>query len=454
MSCSALLERDAPFLAWNRMALLGGEEDMHQAMSLFSDEVMWSLHRNPAWPGQSDDRQHEVFGSGWFRSVGMTGGIAIADGSLQKFADLDIAEHTERVNRPNWGEASAEYCFLQRVGYWPAHGVKPQRRTTLSQEGPWAVVPGSNLKLRLVSVGHLRDDIRLSREIELISLPGIEIRPTQPTDTAAFEASADEVWYRLRILMTFCWRQSIAPLAERHTRQDGFSHTWRSIAIAPRELETIADHHVFDGSRLLYLARGAAKLAHYRNEHERLHAAVFGYAQSFKASSLEIGLTHCVEAIERLVAVIEVETGLEREIVSRNRWRSISRVLRGSLRDLALSKHEDAAIKRSLANQPSLSLRERIERVIALQGKGWTKQDERVLAGLESMIGLRNTIVHGRLAEDINRLHIELVRSRAIFEGLFINLLSVRGVSRSSSAAGLIFQYESLQAQAGDPGTM
>jgi hypothetical protein len=347
-----------------------------------------------------------------------------------------------------WGEPSAEYWFLQRPSHWPAHGTRPQRRTTLSREGPWAAVPGSNLKLRMVSEGHLRDDSRLSKEIELVLLPGIEIRPIEPMEAAAFEAAADAIWFQLRILIMFCWRQYVAPLAVRRTRADGFSRTWHSVAIEARQREAIQDPHVFSGWRFRYLAGGAARLLRYHDEGERLHAAVFGYTQSFKALTLETGLTNCVEAIERLITLIESEADLEREIVPRKRWRSIARTLRKGLDDQTLSAQEEEAIKRSLASPPTRSLKERIERVIARQGKGWTQQDKRVLAGLEGMIQLRNAIVHGRLAGDITRLHVELVRSRAIFEGLFLNLLNLRVVSRSNSAASLVFQFEAMQAEA------
>jgi hypothetical protein len=448
ITCSAVLERDPAYLSWNRMTLLGGEAQMHRAMRLFDGEVRWVLHHNQAWPGESEEPTREVSGIGWIRSIGMTGGVSIADESLQKFADLEILEHTERMTGGHWGEPSAEYWFLQRPSYWPAHGTKPQRRATLSQEGPWAVVPGSNLKLRMVSEGQLRDDARLSKEIELVLLPGIEIRPVAPMEAAAFEAAADVVWFQLRILIMFCWRQYVSPLAVRRTRADGFSRTWHSVAVESRQLEAIQDPHVFSGWRFRYLAGGAARLLRYRDEGERLHAAVFGYAQSFKTLALEAGLTNCVEAIERLVTLIEAEADLEREIVSRKRWRSIARALRKGVDDPALSAQEEAAIKRSLASPPTHSLKERIERVIARQGRGWTQEDERVVAGLDGMIRLRNDIVHGRLAGDINRLHVELVRSRAIFEGLFLNLLNLRAVSRSSSAASLIFQFEAMLAEA------
>lgn len=448
ITCSALMERDAAYLAWNRMTLLGSEAQMHRAMRLFDGEVRWTLHHNRAWPGEGEEPTREVSGLGWVRSIGMTGGVSIADESLQKFADLEILEHTERMSGADWGEPSAEYWFLQRPSYWPAHGTRPQRRTTLSREGPWAAVPGSNLQLRMVSEGHLRDDSRLSKEIELVLLPGIEIRPIEPMEAAAFEAAAAAIWFQLRILIMFCWRQYVAPLAVRRTRADGFSRTWHSVAIEARQREAIQDPHVFSGWRFRYLAGGAARLLRYHDEGERLHAAVFGYTQSFKALTLETGLTNCVEAIERLITLIESEADLEREIVSRKRWRAMARTLRKGLDDQALSAQEEEAIKRSLASPPTRSLKERIERVIARQGKGWTQQDDRVLAGLDGMIQLRNAIVHGRLAGDITRLHVELVRSRAIFEGLFLNLLNLRVVSRSNSAASLVFQFEAMQAEA------
>ena len=61
------------------------------------------------------------------------------------------------------------------------------------------------------------------------------------------------------------------------------------------------------------------------------------------------------------------------------------------------------------------------------------------------MIRLRNAIVHGRLADDINEVFVELVRARALFEVLFLNFLNCSGFDRSGHAHMIVLHQREMR---------
>lgn len=448
--CSALLERDPEFLQWNRISLLGNHDDYVAALGLQSShEVRWELHNNPDWPhGELREDQHRTSGTATVRSMGMASGIAIAPDSVQKFADLRIFEYREHTTAPGWEGPVAEYWFLQRPRGWHAYPRRLLRTEGITQRSDWLRVAGSGLKFRLLSIGYPRSDRRLSRETELIQLPGVEIRPYGDMAHETFLAAADDLWFDLRILIAFRFRLYPSTLAEFRETPGEYARTWHPIAVEPRE---IGDDHVdppFYGAVDRFFARAAVTLARHKLHRALLHAAAFGYANSYKTLLLESGLTSCVEAIERLVTAFEVTASLDREVLDRKEWRKISATLKKTVDALDLGETKARLVKRGLASPVTLSLEERVLRMVHTQRKRWKSSDRQLLTGLSNMIKARNAIVHGRLIEDINEVYVELVRARALFERLFLKFLNCTGFDCSGYPQLIIAQHEEKRSRA------
>lgn len=448
--CSALLERDPGFLQWNRISLLGNHDDYIAALGLQSEhQIRWELHNNADWPhGSRREDQHRTSGTASVRSIGMASGIAIASDSVQKFGDLRIFEYREHTNAPGWEGPSAEFWFLQRPTDWHAYPRRLRRTQGLTHRGDWYRVTGSGLKFRLISIGYPRNDRRLSEEVELIQLPGVEIRPHSAMAHDAFLASADDLWFSLRILIAFRFRLYPRTLAEFRETTGEISQTWHPVPVEPRQIE---DNHVdppFFGVVDSFLARAAVTLARHKAHRELLHAAAFGYANSYKAFLLEGGLTSCVEAIERLVTAFELTASLAREVLDRKEWRKVADKLKKAVDTMGLADSNARLVKRCLAAPVTLSLEERVLRMVKAQRKYWKPTDRQLLEGLGRMIKARNAIVHGRLVEDINEVYVELVRARALFERLFLGFLNCPGFECSGYPQLIVAQHEDKRSRA------
>lgn len=443
MTCSGLLERDAGFLKWNRMSLIGTRDDMVNAMRIQGEgPVRWELHNRTDWPdGKVREDRHLTSGTGAFRSIGMASGIAIADDSIQKFADLQLYDCVETTIGGIKG-LSAQYWFLQRPRGWHAYARRPRRRETRSAYGDWRVIVSLKLKFRMVSVGYSRRDDRISHEIELIHLPAIEIEPIEVMEPEAFFAAADELWFSLRILILFRYRQYAQTLAEFREQPGRLTQTWHDAELRPREVPKDFDEPPFFGATDIFFARAAARLATHSEQRELLHAAAYGYANSYKSFMLEGGLTSCIEGIERLVTAFEAVQGLSREVVDRKKWKPVSAALKGTIDGLGLHKAAAARVKRSLAMPATLSLQERIERMVRHYRRHWRERQRELLPGLDGMIKARNDIVHGRLVADLNHIHVELLRARAIFERLFLNFLGCHALETSGQAQVALLYLE------------
>lgn len=449
LRCSALLERDPEYLCWNRITLLGSHDDFIAAMRLQGrGELRWELHNNPEWPGgEVRQDQHHTGGTATMRSIGMASGISIAADSIQRFGNLRIFEFSERTTDLGSNGQSAEYWFLQRPRDWYAYPRRMRRTTGISHRGDWLKVPGTGLRFRLLSIGHPRNDPRLSRETELIQLPGVEMRPTSEVADDAFLEEADDLWFALRILIAFRHRIYPHTVAEFREVEGEYSRKWHPVAVEPRETTDESVGPPFYGAIDRFLARGAASLLPHKMHRELLHAAVFGYANSFKTFLLEGGLTSCVEAIERLVTAFEVISSLDREVMDRGQWRKVATALKRSVDGLQLEPGQARQVKRSLASPATLSLEERILRMAATQRRRWKDRDRQLLAGVADMIRLRNAIVHGRLADDINEVFVELVRARALFEVLFLNFLNCSGFDRSGHAHMIVAHHREMRSE-------
>jgi len=141
-----------------------------------------------------------------------------------------------------------------------------------------------------------------------------------------------------------------------------------------------------------------------------------------------------MEAIERLICVIEDDAGVGREVVAAGAWKPIARDLRRVIRDSNLAEDAKAAVKRSLSSPIGLTLEDRIRRVIVLQPGGWASPDGVLADGLSTMIKARNDLVHGRLPTDYTQLQGALLRAQATFQVMFLNFLGCRTIRREGWA--------------------
>ena len=442
--CSVLLERDAAHLHPNRLSLIGRREDWVAFLPISGGgTVTWTVAGDPDWYSRQGSR-HKVSRSGTalIRSNGMASGDSISDDTIQKFADLEILEGREDTSfgRAEDGSRglSAHYDFLPRPLDWFAYSRRNPLQGGRVRRGDWFTVGA--LRLRVVSSEHHRDDRRLSQELEVITLPGVEITPRGPIEADAFEQQADALWFGLRILISFAHRQLTTPLSVVRHRPDGVSHEWRSVAVQPREQRP---DHVYEeppvrGHPGAFLAKAGAAVLRLQEHRERLHAAAFGYATSFATPLLEARLTACVEALERLVSVFEAVKGVEREIVPRSAWRRTGKALRKTVDELDLPRELKASLKRSLTAPAGLTLQDRLDRMIRHYRRHWSPTDRSIAGGVAGMIAARNHIVHGRMISDSQGLFVEVLRSRFLFEKLFLDLLGCDAFHQAGRAAWII----------------
>jgi len=298
----------------------------------------------------------------------------------------------------------------------------------------------------------VRREPRHSPEKELIEIPAVEIEPaTAFEDDGAFFGAAAKLWFTLRIGIVVWHRQYTHTLAEFRNKPGYVEHVWYPEAIEPMTSDDERGQPSLRGSPDKFLQRVSMALMPKPELHEQLHAAAFGYARSFSSFASESALTSCVEAIERLLVAFEADYGLTRALVERKDWGRTAKRLKAVVNSEGWSRPVAAAAKRFLVSPPTLSLQDRIERMARSFRRRRGNKAASVFEGIEGMVQLRNTIVHGRKAEDHQLLYIETVRSRALFEQLFVDYLGVRRVVEVSGAAEVVLaQYEYLRSPAGD----
>ncbi|RMI05388.1 hypothetical protein U8C41_00385 (plasmid) [Sinorhizobium meliloti] len=439
---SAILERDPRFLRWNRMSLIGSDDDYRRFLPIRTRQLEWELYDNPAWLKEGGSQpEHRTFGTAILARSGRASGTSLARDGIQKFADLSLERHVETLTISD-GKLSAAYEFLQRPPTWYAY---PRRLTdSLSVRGEWRNLPSLGLKLRLFTNGYRRKDFRISQEVELIEIPGVEVRPITDMPSVAFVAAAKDLWFSIRVLLMYRFRQSVTPLTEQVSTPDTVTTTWHHLEVEPRQEARDFDSIDFFGRVDDFLAQAASRLATYRDQSGLLHAAAWGYAASFGTSVLDAQLTDRVEAIERLVSVYEKTSGFDRARVSRDDWKPIKSALKRTVDNLDLDEELASHLKRGFASSPTLTLQERIERMAARYFGLWNQEDQDLLKGLNNMIAARNAIVHGRLVDNIERLAVEGLRAQVIFEKLFMSFL---GCDEYSSSGYVHLSISSMERQ-------
>jgi hypothetical protein len=435
LTVSALFQRDPHYLRWNRILILGDDDLANQIMMLQGHgPVHWEVHNREDWPG-SREIGHRRSGSGFIRSSGIAQGVTIADGSIQPVAELEIYESIDTMRRAGNDRPTAEFWFLQRSRNWPVYrnpfAKHPQSRVT----GRWMHVRTANIRFRLLSTDIIRDEPRISRELEKLILPGVEIEPL-PRDQIdrEFQSKAEALWFTLRVLLMFGLREFVSPLVEKVTTAEVCTSKWHSVEVQPRTIKTedFEHHypHLFE-----FLPAAAPRLYAMADLRELMHAAAHGYATSFHARTLEGGLSSCVQGVERLVTAFEATRNLDRELIDRAAWKPVAKSLKDHVQTLDLRPTVKASVKRSISMPLRLSLQERIERMANCYRRTWDKATPTILRGLSHMIKARNDIVHGRMIADANITYIERLRARALFEQLFLRFLGCSRVNTSTYAA-------------------
>jgi hypothetical protein len=437
---SAILERDPHYLNWNRMHLLGGRDTMMQAMRLHGAGLIgWELLSERGEEVGSSNKSR-TSGTCAFRSVQAPLGSAVADDTIHKCAELDIFE-VDTIAAGGGGFLRAEFWFLQRPPGWHVHRRRFSFTDTLTHKGDWTGIASSDLQFRLLSIGYPRTDERISRELEVLQIPGVEIRAKKEAATETFIQDAQDTWFAFRILIGFRFRQLVESLVEMKQTTSEHRAKWHALDVKPRVRGEHADPPLFARSES-YLAKGAAALAACRAHRETIHAAVFGYASSYEALSLEGGLTACVEAIERLVSAFEQVRGLDRELLSRRDWRPVAKSLKLGIDALKLKRATADQIKRHLSTPATLSLEQRIERMAHHYRNRWHQAERDLMMGLSGMIKARNAIVHGRLIEDLEAIHIEVLRAQTLFERLFLCFVGGHGFRASGTSHYIITSWQ------------
>lgn len=427
MRVSAVFHQDAHYLHHNRIALIGTRSQEIELLRLDTDgEINWTLHARPDWKLSEDGSYNQKeTGKGWVRSSGMTRGLAIADDSIQPFADLQILESRDQIDHGYHGGTGAEYVFLQRPRGWYVHNKAWRTPDLPRKTGAWKKIKPLGIKFRLLQLTLHRDDARTATEVERLNLPGIEMAPiASGMDPAVFYKGADRLWFLMRILLVFRFRQFITPLQEVKSGAGKHDVTWHSVKLAPREGARDYVDPPFLARDETYLVKGANALLALEGKRELLHAAAYGYASSYTSGVMETGLTGCVEGIERLIEAFEQSRGLTRETVEKKRWSKLGKAARKLAAPLAETPTERHAIERALSMVPTMSLIERITRMVAAIRPAWRQLPSELLEHAPAMIKMRNDIVHGRMVENLSALRIELMRAQVLFERLWLAQLN------------------------------
>lgn len=445
ISASVIFHQEQHYLHPNLIYVLGNREAELETMRLdVGGDLTWEATSNPSWPYGSDNTYDSTTtGSGHLYSSGAAAGLNIDEETIQTVAEIRILKTTECYRGDGLGGAlRATYWFLQRPRHWRVYPRSLGKKDRAYKTGDWTSLGFLPLKFRVISWSLDRDDPRLSIEKETLEIPGIQIEPTDSNiSPETFYASSDELWHLLRILLTVELRQHIATLREDRISPNEVSNTWHSVAVRPRERLTghPADN-IYYGQRLeTYLKRGAVSLSTHSKQKELLHAAAHGYINSFDPLMWEAGLTSCVEAIERLVSVFEKTMLISRELIPTKEWKPLAKVLKDTVSTLPIGAAVAARLKKQLSHPPSLELEERILRM-AKRYKLHSNTNQ-LFVNLARMIGARNAIVHGRLISDHNLTYVELIRSRAIFEKLFLCFCGCANFKMNGYALHVIENY-------------
>lgn len=421
LCCSAVFERDPDYLDWNRLSLVGREPEQLEIMSLMGNGLVeWRLHENNY--SDNDKSSFEHFGSAIIRSVGFVTGTNISKFSIQKIADLELFNSIERVVNDSFeGPPNSTYWFLQRTPDWVVYPKSWKNWNDFDRFGRWYKIPKSNFRFRLATIGLRRNEPRRSAEIEFIEIPAVEVSACRNVDNEdEFSEFKEAFWFLFRIGHLFWFRQPAEAISEHHHRTGCREWISHPIKIEPLQSTESLRERLMNGRFENFFQSLISSLLYKDHLYGQLHASVFAYASSFRSDVSERALTSAVEAIEYLVVAFEEDKAFSRDALTRIEWQKFTNIIKENLPYLDIDKIKKNAIRRYISYTPTLTLQERIIRMNSCLRRKSRPDREFAFDNLEGMIKMRNALVHGRQIDNINKLYIETVRARCIFEDLFI----------------------------------
>lgn len=421
ISCPVIFERDHAFQTHNRMILLGTQANQHEFFHFVGEgTVSWRI---PELEGTF----RKTSGTCWFQTVGASYGSGLQRDTPQTIGEARVLSTQQAIKPFDEKPLRRRVSFLQRPSYWPVGGHAQKRSIEGMFAGPWRRVRGKNLRFRCTTEEVYRRNSSPTSETELIYIPGVEFEQHTPDLAAAAEFVEDSkaAWFACRILLMFYFRQHIEELFV--TEKDATSQitTTNSIAILPEELKNLSpEERPAAGIRLEnFLATGVSSILSRDLDASLLHAASFGYADSFRQTSAEGGITSIIESIERLLVLFEFKRKLSRNILDSKTQRRLSKALRSAVESVNLAENLQSLAKSAVTNPLTLPLEERILRMAASQKRWWSGIETEYLTNIECLIHVRNALTHGRIISDHSQIQVELLRARAIFEKLYLCLL-------------------------------
>ncbi len=401
-------------------------------------DVKWRIR-------DSSTEYEETSGICWFQSIGATQGVGLQGDTIQTIGNIAVIETTESIRDPDATLIHRHVSFLQRPKRWPVGGFKPNRPFGMPLFGKWRRARGLNLRIRAVMHEFHRDGPSPSSELEFIRVPGVEFEQSllSVEDAENFLVISERAWFVCRSLLMFYLKQHVDEL-DVITAQPGISRmTTRAIQILPREtVDNFArDTPTFSLRVETFLAQAISRVLTSDLDPQLLYAASFGYADSFKQTSSEGSLTSVTESIERLLTLFEESRGLKRGVLAHAEQRRLAKALKLAVETVRLPPARQAAVKLAVSAPTNLTLEARIRRMAKSQKRHWSEEELDSLSGLETMIKIRNDLVHGRKPSNHEQVYIELSRSRIIFEKLYLCLL---GCGKNSISSSPFFEFRNL----------
>jgi hypothetical protein len=441
---SARLIQDPNYFQFNRIELLGSARDELSARPLMGQGVIeWKLFDHSNATGKPPC--HNCSGNGILRSLSIFQGEHVAPETIQVYGVIEIFEVREVFRWKNSREVpSSEIWFLQRPADWDHNLPEGLIARSIRKVGPWHRSRSTGCEFRLKSVHWRRNDDRISREAELLTIPAIEMRPSDRTSTT-FANEWTRIWQVVRVLLSFRFRQTFWPLYECYQEKNQSISTYYSLPFEHPVDRILNEDEVFYDKTENYIARGLKSLYLISENLPIIHGAIHGYSKSFSAITPSEQLTSVVEGLERLIAIYEEISALKRELVPANEWRSIVKALKTSIEKQDIRPQLAAELKRHVSSKPVLSLQQRIERMAARQRPCWEPRDTRLLHGLSGLIKMRNDVVHGRRVDDFQALSVNVTRGQLLFERLFLGICGNAKVRRLQRSSDFVARWDEKQ---------
>ncbi|MEE4199932.1 HEPN domain-containing protein [Erythrobacter sp.] len=420
---SAILQQDPNYLEFNTIELLGNSRDSREMRELLgSGTVEW-------WIGHSDPRDKNVrFGEGFVRSAHNWIHLGSDAQAIRPLGIIEILFSTaEHQSKEQSSRISSEVWLTQRPAGWYVEPDDLVQFKALDTIGAWFDVPDKKLKFRLKTISQKRIDERISDEVHLLEIPAVEFEDT----SGIAEVFEDQISYCRnvsRLLLSFYYRRPLLVLMESSRNEKAVKTKWQSLKIEPRENSRSFPRSLI-GDKEGFIRTGLQSLEGFGKSLRVLFAAVYGYYSSYHANTIETKHAICVRGIEALVSAHEKQKGLDRQVLPNNSWKKVVKKLKEQIDQFDFRDDELMKIKRHISFVPTMSLEERIRRMVDSQGSYWMAHHRNLLDFLPEIILMRNKIVHGERNLDAHNIDRATQKARLIFEMLFLAAAGTKSVS-------------------------